>query len=528
MKTDPSQPLDLAILGGGINGAGLAFLAARAGLSVALFEKDDWAQGTSSRSTKLLHGGIRYLEQGRIGLVRESLREKRSLLADAPHLARPLSFLLPVYRGDRVPPWKLKAGLWLYDLLAGPHNLQRHEWLTPEESLKRAPGLKPQGLLGCGVYWDAQVNDARLVLENVLGARDAGAYCVRESEVVEVQREAQGFRLKIRQPKGTQTITAKCLVDATGPWANRTSRLLTGHEVQRVRPTRGSHLVVPQVLSRDAVLVMDPGQKRILFVIPWRGQTLLGTTDVDDSGKPEEAHCTGEEQDYLLAQARRLFPDRPWDPGQVTARFAGLRPLAYSADAHASAVSREDRITLEDGVVTILGGKLTSYRAMAQKALVQVLHHLGRHGGPPPHTRLPGSPLEPWTDFEARAAREWTQAYGINTSQASHLVGLYGGRASSVLEIIKRDPALREPLHPDRPEIAAQVLYAVQREDALHLEDVLIRRLEIGYTPQNKGVAVEKAARLMADALGWDEGVRKAEVARYVGRLDAPGNPSGS
>jgi glycerol-3-phosphate dehydrogenase len=199
----------------------------------------------------------------------------------------------------------------------------------------------------------------------------------------------------------------------------------------------------------------------------------------------------------------------------VAASFAGLRPLAYSDHAHASSVSREDKIALESGILTILGGKLTTYRSMAQKALVLVLKGLGRSGTPPPHTRLPGAPLEAWDDFMLRALKEWPSTYGITEAQARQMANLYGGRALSVLEPIKRDPRLREPLVADRPELSAQVLYAAHREDARHLSDVLLRRLEIGYVPGGEKAA-EPASRLMAESLGWSEETRLAEVARYL------------
>lgn len=520
MKTDLSQPLDLVVVGGGINGAALAFLAARSGLSVALFEKDDWAQGTSSRSTKLIHGGIRYLQQARFSLVYEALHERRALLSDAPHLVRPLRFLLPMYRTDLMPGWMIRIGLILYDLLAGKKNLHRHGWLSPQEALRVAPGLTAEGLTGCGVYWDAQVNDARLVWENVLGAKEAGAHCQSGAEVTAAERHADGWRLTVRSADGTtRTVLARAVADATGPWANKTSRLWAGQEERKVRPTRGSHLVVPQVLTDDAVLVMSPLEKRIIFIIPWRGATLVGTTDLDDPGEPEKVRCTDEETGYLLQHASRLFPGADWSRARVVASFAGLRPLAYSSSKHASSVSREDQISVQDGVVTILGGKLTTYRSMARKALKLVFGALGRQEEPPPDTRLPGAPFEPWDSFVSRARAEWPGAYGISEGSAVHLAHLYGNRAIPLLEPLKVRPDLARPLVEGSPEIAAQVPFACLREDARHLDDALIRRMEIGLLAGRREAA-EKASHLAAEALHWDEATREAELRRFMDRLE--------
>jgi len=519
MRTDPPQPLDLAIIGGGINGAALSFLAARSDLSVALFEKDDWGQGSSSRSTKVIHGGIRYLQQGRLSLVYEALHDRRSLLSDAPHLVRPLRFLLPMYKTDDMPGWMIRSGLILYDPLAGKNNLHPHEWLSPAQALARAPGLQAQGLTGCGVYWDAQVNDARLVLENVLGAREAGAYCRCGAEVTDAQRTKDGWSLSVRLPDGsTQTFLAKAVADTTGPWANRTSHLWLGREERRVRPTRGSHLVVPSVLTDDAVLVMAPREKRILFILPWRGHTLVGTTDLDDAGNPDQVRCTEEETDYLLHHAARLFPGRDWSKTRVFASFSGLRPLAYSASGSASSVSREDQISTKDAVVTVLGGKLTTYRSMARKALKQVFALVGPSTAPPPDPRLPGAPFQPWDCFLARAGRDWPSTYGIPRDSALLLAGLYGNRAIPLLEPLKVRPDLAERLHPGCPEIGAQVAYAALKEDAQHLDDILLRRMEVGYSPFRREVA-EKASRLAAEALGWDEATRRFEIERYLGQL---------
>ncbi len=527
---EPSQisKVDLAIIGGGINGAGLACQAARAGLSVVLFEKGDFASGTSSKSTKLIHGGIRYLEQARFKLVFESLHERKRLMGMAPHLVHPVPFLLPSYRGDRRPSWMLKMGLWLYDFLAGTKNIARHQWFSPSQTLQKAPSLNAEGLRGCGLYYDAQVNDARLVLENLLAAEEAGAHCFNYCAVTRIERDAPGFRIYYGDgsTQGSGTLSASCLANTSGPWANQIARLLPEKAANLVRPTRGTHIVVPEIDPSYAVLITTPKDNRIIFVIPWRGFSLVGTTDLDHPGNPDQVHPTEEEIGYLLREASRVFPRAPWDRHRVIAAFAGLRPLAWSGAGSASSVSREDKIVRTGNLITIVGGKLTTYHSMAARALKMTFQILGRRPVHPRPDPLPGAPPQPWDSFLREETSRWTSAYPVSPAQATHLALLYGQRAVKILEGIRQEPRWGEPLAPPRPELLGQVAYAVQAEKARHLEDVLLRRLEVGYSPHRWGRAPEKASRLMGELLGWDEGTRQRELERYRRELyPAPETP---
>ncbi|MGH7740307.1 MAG: glycerol-3-phosphate dehydrogenase/oxidase, partial [bacterium] len=480
---------DLAILGGGINGAGLAALAAHAGLSVVLFEKGDFASGTSSKSTKLIHGGIRYLEQANFSLVFEALHERSRLLKAAPHLVHPLAFLLPVYAADKRPAWILKIGLWLYDLLAGTHNIAPHQWFSAPETLRMAPTLQPEGLLGCGLYYDAQVHDARLVLENILAAEAAGAHCLNYHPVLSVENKVPGETLihfQNLESGEAGSLSARCLVNASGPWANQTEKLFSSQSKPLVRPTRGTHLVVDQVIPDKAVLITTRQDNRVIFVIPWRGYSLVGTTDLDDSGDPDQTQPSSAEIDYLLKEASRLFPGQDWGRSKVFAAFSGLRPLAWADAKHASSVSREDRILRDGNRITIIGVKLTTYRAMAEKSLKFVGAILKKKLRAADF-RLPGTPDSAWNLFEKEQVANWPRQYQVTPIQAEHLACLYGQKAEAVLNLALKDPRLFEPLHPERPEILAQVAYAALHEKALHLRDVLTRRLEIGFTPYRWG-----------------------------------------
>ncbi len=521
MKPSEKSHIDLAIIGGGINGAGLAAQAASAGLSVVLFEKGDFASGTSSKSTKLIHGGIRYLEQGRFSLVFEALHERQRLIKTAPHLVHPISFLLPSYKGDRVSAWKLKMGLWLYDLLAGAQNIAKHRWFSPSETLELTPALNSTGLMGCGLYYDAQANDARLVLENILAAESARAYCFNYCQVTQIDRTPNEIRIFYHDDRSSEAgvITAACLVNASGPWAGQIAKLISDNALQLVRPTRGTHIVVPEILSSQAVLITTQKDSRIIFVIPWRGYSLVGTTDLDDPENPDNVHPTEDEIDYLLREASRVFPKCSWDRKRVIAAFAGLRPLAWSDGGHASDVSREDKILFDGNILTIVGGKLTTYHAMAQKALVQVKKILKKAPGGSPIMPLPGTPAKPWDLFLKDETQKWISKYELTEPQAVHLAQLYGQKAEEVLALLDEDPRLREHLHPARPEVLAQVVYAVQKEKALHLEDVMLRRLEIGYSKERWGEAPEKASKIMAELLNWDENIRQKELERYQQKL---------
>jgi glycerol-3-phosphate dehydrogenase len=513
------RAVDLAILGGGINGAGLARLSASQGWSVVLFEKGDYASGTSGKSTKLIHGGLRYLEHGHVGLVHESLRERAVLLGTLPHLIRPLGFLLPCYRGDARPPWKLRAGLALYDLLAGSRNENRHAWLSAAATRALAPGLREEGRTGCGLYFDAQVNDARLVLEDVLTAEQLGAVCRNHCPVVAIEELGTGgvsVTYRHLASGKTGSVVARCLAIAGGPWTDRVVSGLLGRSSHLLRTTRGTHLVLPRLLDRHAVLATSPLDGRVFFVIPWLTQTLVGTTDIDDTGDPDDTRPTEEETAYLLDGVSHYFPSAHCSRDSVVAAFSGLRPLVRTQAGHASSVSREERIFREGAIVTVVGGKLTTYRVMARKALAHVREVLGssrpeRPGWPSPE----GAPRPP----SPREQAAWAAEYRIPPDTCRHLAATYGAAALRVLERTRSDRSLCEPLAQGSAELSAQVAHAALAEHAVHLDDLLLRRLDAGYLPGRAGMVAERAARVMARALGWDEAREREELARYRAEL---------
>ncbi|MBN1610051.1 MAG: glycerol-3-phosphate dehydrogenase/oxidase [Polyangiaceae bacterium] len=519
IKREIPQAVDLAILGGGINGAGLARLAAAQGWSVVLFEKGDYASGTSGKSTKLVHGGLRYLEHGHVGLVYESLRERAALLGTAPHLTRPLGFLLPSYRGDPRPAWKLHAGLVLYDLLAGSRNQNRHTWLSATATRALAPELREDGRLGCGLYFDAQVNDARLVLEDVLCAERHGATCLNYCPVVAIdERRPSGVSVTYRRLASGETgsVDARCLAIAAGPWTDRVSSGLLGRTSRLLRTTRGTHLVLPRLLDRHAVLATSPLDGRVFFVIPWMTQTLVGTTDIDDTGNPDDTRPAEEEIAYLLEGVSHYFPGTRLSRDSVVAAFSGLRPLVRADAQHASSVSREDRVFREGSIVTLVGGKLTTYRVMARKALGIVREVLGSSGSDVPGWPSPDRAPRPPSPREQST---WAARYAMPPETCRHLAATYGSAAVEVLERTRTDPSLCAPLAEGTAEILAQVAHGALAEHAAHLDDTLLRRLQVGYLPGRAGEAARRAARVMAQTLDWDDQREREELARYLAEL---------
>lgn len=524
MATDP---VDVLIIGGGITGAGIARDTALRGFRTALVDKADFGAGTSSHSSRLIHGGIRYLEQGLGGLklVFEASRERRALLRIAPHLVRPLAFLFPVYRGGRVPAWKLRAGMWLYDLLSAFRNVRRHRWLRAKRVRRVEPALRDRGLKGAALYYDAQADDARLVLATVRSAARAGALMANYVEVTALLKPDGRVRGAIVHDVLTgesRTIRAHVVVNATGPWSDALRRLDDPQAAPLMRLTKGAHVAVPRrrIANEHAVTLFSPIDGRVMFVLPWGDLAYIGTTDTDADSSPDTVPVTAADVTYLLRSANAAFPDAHLGPNDVVSAWAALRPLLRE-DNHAdpSQVSREHRVVESaQGLITIAGGKLTTYRVMARDVADRVaarLHELdGRPVAPAPATaklRLPGGEAA-----ELEVLVEGATARGQPDATARYLVANYGSEAAAVLNLVDRDRGLGEPIVPGRPEIWAQVTYAVEREMAMRIQDVLVRRLHLFYERQDQASElVAPVAQRMKKLLGWDESREAEELHDY-------------
>ena len=448
------------------------------GFRVALIDKGDFASGTSSASSKLVHGGLRYLEHGGFHLVYEALRERGRLLRNAPHLVHPLRFVIPFLRGARVPPWKWRLGLVLYDLLAGTANVRRSRTLRAGQLLAEFPRLKGEGLLGGAEYFDAAMDDARLCIEVVRTAALHGA-CV--ANYVEATAFEPGEVRALDRVGGAELLLrARQVVNATGPWVDAVRRLAGDDDRPVLRPTKGVHLVLPALGLGSAFLLLHPADGRVFFVIPWLGKTLIGTTETLSDEPPERLTVTPEEIAYLLEGYNHHFPPG-LGAGDVLGAFAGLRPLLRSRRDEPSALSREFRLFVSpSGLLSVAGGKYTTYRHMAEVITDAVARRLGRRRRCRTRDfRLDGAPPGPRPEF-ARAETAALQRQGLSAATAAHLVGRYGRHARDVAAYMERDPGLGRPAVQGEPDLWAEFAYQRDHEMAVYPADCLLRRTRLG------------------------------------------------
>ncbi|HYN83815.1 MAG TPA: glycerol-3-phosphate dehydrogenase [Pyrinomonadaceae bacterium] len=526
---DPTErTFDLAVVGAGVNGAGLARDAAMRGLDVLLLDKGDLGGGTSAWSTRLIHGGLRYLEHGELRLVRESLRERETLATRvAPHLVRPLPLLIPVYEGQRRGPLVVRAGLVAYDLLSFDKTLDAHRSLSRAEALRLAPGLRAEGLRGAVLYTDAQVEfPERLVLENALDARTHGATVKTHARVTRVTVE----RGRARAVEYADELTgeagearARVVVNASGPWVDE---VLEGSRLSRGRligGTKGSHVVVARFEGAPRCAVYAEAQRdaRPFFVIPWNGRVLVGTTDTRHAGDPGAVRATEEEIAYLLAETNRVVPSAHLTRDDVLYSYAGVRPLPYTEAGAEAAITRRhftrDHAPEVENFLSVVGGKLTTYRSLAEETTDLVFKKLGRRAPPCETSRvpLPGATL-PAGEDSASFSESLVNESGLPPATARRLMRVYGTRAREVVEFaLGRPLLLPAPLAPDSHALAAEIPFAFEREMARTLTDCLMRRTMLGLGDASGLDVVASAAEVAREYFGWDEARVSEEVARF-------------
>ncbi|WP_421119757.1 glycerol-3-phosphate dehydrogenase/oxidase [Aquihabitans daechungensis] len=516
------DPFDVVVVGGGITGVGAALDAASRGLRTALIERDDFASGTSSKSSKLAHGGLRYLQQGEVRLVYEALAERQRLRHNAPHLVKLLPFLLPIFSGsggviNKKLARALGASMWMYDLTGGARIGKFHERLSAEEALAHMPTLPKDKIASSYLYYDATVDDARLSLTVArTAAIEFGAVAVNGTALTGITKDAQGRVSGATVVADGQEISVRCqaIVNAAGVWSDEVRTLDEGANPDSIRPAKGIHITVPWSKIRNdiAVVVPVPKDKRAVFVVPWGDLTYIGTTDTDYQGPNEDPPVTREDVDYLL-NAMKFTGITDED---VVGTWAGLRPLVKSGSSGRTAdLSRRHKVVASpSGVVSVTGGKLTTYREMSADTIDEVVEVLG--------TRVSGIARGSRTKkLRLRGAEGYDALADATDPLTAHLANRYGGEARTLLALADSDPTLREPLVAGLPYIKAEAVYAVRHEMARSVDDVLSRRTRARLLARDaSAAAAADVAALIAPALGLSEAEADAQASSYRAAIE--------
>ncbi len=526
-----TERFDVLVIGGGITGAGAALDAASRGLRVALVEARDLASGTSSRSSKLIHGGLRYLEQFDFKLVYEALRERDLLVSKlAPHLVKPVSFLYPLYKKAVERPY-VGAGLVLYDAMEGTRRpVPRHRHLSARGALKRAPALSPDRLAGAILYYDAQVDDARHTLTVARTAAAHSAVVATRVSAIEVLRDHDGTRVtgaRVRDEESGREVSvmADSVVVCAGVWTDLVHELAGVRAGYRVRMSKGVHVVVPRAaVDADTGMILRT-DKSVLFFIPWGQHWIVGTTDTEFSGDRAEPAPTEEDIEYILAAANRVLA-RPLTRADVVAVYAGLRPLVAASETNGAKpttkLSREHVVDVPvPGLASIAGGKFTTYRLMARDVVDAAVAGFGREVPGSVTDRVPLLGADGLAAVQPAAGR-LAEDYGVTRAAVEHLLGRYGTLAAEVLDLTREDPGLAHPLAEDHPYLRAEVAYAVTNENALHVEDVLMRRTRLFIESYDSGAgAAAEVSAIMGRLLGWNRRKRATETRRYLDLVES-------
>jgi len=522
-----ADEFDLAVIGAGINGAGIARDAALRGLKVVVFDKNDMCSGCSAISSRLIHGGLRYLEYAEIPLVYESLHERRYLRLTAPHLVEPLRITIPVYAGARRGPLLIRLGMLAYDLLSLRKTLPNHQMLKGEAMCAEEPGLSAEGLRAAARYYDAQVTFAeRLVLENLLAARSAGAEIRTHCEVTRIDIDAGAVRaLAYKDASGAEgEVRVKAVVNAAGPWVDRVLGCAPVATRRYIGGTKGSHIIVGKFegAPKDAFYVEAAADGRPFFIIPWNDQYLVGTTDIRYDDDLDHIRASGAEVDYLLDETNRVFPKAALAREDIHYAYAGVRPLPFKEAGPESAITRRHIIKankeVATGLLSIIGGKLTTYRHLAEQT-IDKLAKLQRRKLPECRTHdtdLPGA-------WGVDRARDRLRAHGVlSEAGVDRMLQIYGGRAAAVVDLAETSGDLAGALGPDDKVLAAEVVFALREEFAQTLTDIVFRRMMIGFDADQGRELYDEIATLAAMEMRWSEGQKTRQLealSEYAGSL---------
>ena len=535
-------PFDVLVVGGGVTGAGVALDAASRGLRTALVERDDFASGTSSKSSKLIHGGLRYLQNGDVKLVYEALAERQRLRVNAPHLVDVLPFLIPIFGKGGVINKKLARALgtamWMYDLTGGARIGKLHKRLSTEAALRHMPTLPGDRIAGAYLYYDAQADDARLTLALArTAAIDFGAVVLNDAPVTALRHDDAGRACgaTVEADGRTIDVSATVVVNAAGVWSDQIRALDEGTDPGTIRPAKGIHITIPWTKVRNdiAVVVPVPKDKRSVFVVPWGDTTFVGTTDTDYDGPLDDPQCTSDDIEYLL-RAINGSVTTGVTADDILGTWAGLRPLVRDAGSERTAdLSRMHKVLRSGtGLITITGGKLTTYRKMAADTVDAVVASLGPDVTSRIHrrSRTRTLPLRGAADYEVVAGMT---SPVLSPEQVRHLADRFGGEARGVMAMVERDPSLAEPLVPGLPYLAAEAVYAARYEMARSLDDVLARRTRARLLARDDSArAAARVAALIGPELGWDAAEQARQVERYQADVaherNTPGLPETS
>jgi glycerol-3-phosphate dehydrogenase len=526
--------VDVIVIGAGVNGAGIAWDASARGLRVALLDKGDLGSGTSSWSSRMVHGGLKYLEKKDVRLVRESLREREWLLQAAPHLVKPLQFVLPFYQGNSHGKAVLRLGMVVYDVLSFDKTVDHHRAYSKEQLLQVCPGLAPEGLQGGAAYYDAQVEFAeRMVLETALAAEAAGATVLTYAQVDRILTtgaQVSGVGFTDRLTGEQHELSAPVVVNASGPWVDETLSAALGDRrgVRRIGGTKGSHYVVDPFpgAPKQAFYYEAHRDGRPLMVIPWLGRYLIGSTDLRFDGDLDTVSSDAEELAYILEETNRIIPSANLTPADVRYSYSGIRPLPYDADKPEGDISRRHQLLDHGpeftGLFSVIGGKLTTFRGLGEEVVDEIMKRrspksrlLSRRWttrrGATAHMRLPGARGFDLAAFE----RDFLRDCQLGPQTARRLLQVYGTRAAEVAALAATDPRLAEVVDEATGTIAAQVVFAVREEFATTLTDVLARRTMVGLEPDLGVHALDRVAAVLQEHCGWDTTRVEQDIAGY-------------
>ena len=521
METD--QIFDIIVIGGGITGAGVARDAALRGLSTLLLEKRDYSSGVSSKTTRLVHGGLRYLANFEIDLVAEALRERSILRKQAPYLVTPMPILIPIYKGDPHGRAAISVGIHLYELLSREKDIPHYFTAGTDRTLVLEPRLSQEGLRGSALFYDHQIIlPERLVIENIIAAREAGARVLNYTAAEKITEAGDTIVVTARDTlSGTaMTCRAKILINAGGPWVDDVRKAGGIDRKKIIYPTKGIHLIMPKFSEQSLFVASKDG--RMFFIIPMDKWSLIGTTDTKYAGDLDDVHADAADVDYLLNESRRILPGLNLTKDKILYTYAGVRPLAFAGEQE-SRISRRHRVIAEGRtgrIITIAGGKYTTYRNMAEDVVDAACSKLGTKAACETDRRpLAGSLPTGLDEYLQEAVPQLSERFTVAPETVRHLVHFYGARAEKVLQLTHDDPRLAEVISPDSRDIYAQVLYGIREEGARTISDIVLRRMHLGITSSRGAQQAERIAVTAAKELCWSNDEKKHWLERFADDL---------